>query len=62
MPFLWRFCCVVSKLFIVTFFPPKFITIEIEKDNGEVVEEVVCLEDGDALVEAILRSTGKVIK
>jgi len=61
-PFLWRVCCVVGKLFIVIFFPPKFVTIEIEKDNGEIVNEVIDLNDGEALVEALLRSTGKPLK
>ena len=50
------------KIFIVKFFPPKFITIEIKKDNGEIVNEIVDFEDDEALVEALLRSTGKVIQ
>lgn len=61
-PFLWRIGFLVGKIFIVKFFPPKFITIEIKKDNGEIVNEIVDFEDDEALVEALLRSTGKVIQ
>lgn len=61
-PFLWRICFLVGKLFIVTFFPPKFITIEIKKANGDIASETISLEDDEALVDALLRSTGKVIK
>ena len=61
-PFLWRICFLVGKLFVVNFLPPKFITIEIKKANGEVVSEKVSLENEEALVDALLRSTGNIIK
>jgi hypothetical protein len=62
VPFLWRICFLAGKLFIVKFFPPKFIIIEIKKANGDVVNETISLEDDEALVDALLRSTGKAIK
>jgi len=61
-PFLWSICFSLGKLFVVNFLPPKFITIEIKKANGEVVNEKVSLENDEALVEALLRSTGKIIR
>lgn len=61
-PFIWRVCFSFGKLIITKFFPPKFITIEIELPNGTKKEKKVNIDDNEALVEALLLSTGKRIR
>lgn len=58
-PFFYRLCFFLGKLFIVNFFPPKHITLEIKMLDGKTVRTKVSLEDNDALVRALLNSTGR---
>ncbi|NQY07765.1 MAG: hypothetical protein HRT68_16600 [Flavobacteriaceae bacterium] len=59
IPFFWRVCFSLGKLFIVKFFPPKYLTIEIENLNGEIKKKRVNINDNKALIEALLLSTGE---
>lgn len=59
MPFFYRLCFLLGKLFIIKFFPPKFLTIEVEHIDGSIELKKVRIADNEALVDAILHSTGR---
>jgi len=62
LPFFWRACYLFGRLFVTYVFPPKTITIEVKKTNGQTVKEKVIIADNEALVNALLQSTGKRIQ
>jgi hypothetical protein len=59
LPFFYRVCFQLGKLFVVKFFPPKYITLEIKRLDGTTEKTNIALEDNDALVKALLASTGR---
>lgn len=59
MPFFYRACFLVGKLFILKFFPPKYLTIEVKHLDGSVELTKVKISDNEALVNALLHSTGR---
>ena len=58
-PFFWRACYTLGKLFIIKFFPPTTITLEIQKSDGEIELRKVDLSDYKELTKDLLLSTGK---
>ena len=58
-PFFCRVCFSLGQLFIVKFFPPKFLTIEVKYLDGKIENRKVNIHDNKALTEALLMSTGK---
>lgn len=62
LPFFWRVCYLVGQLFITYLFPPKTITIEVKRANGQIVKQKINIADNEALVDALLHSTGKVVR
>jgi hypothetical protein len=61
-PFFWRICLLLGKAIIIYGFPPKVITLEIKKANGKISKIKINTEDDDALIEAILNCTGRIVK
>lgn len=62
IPFFWRIGILLGKAIIIYGFTVKNITLEIEKSNGKVEKVKINVEDDDALIEAILNCSGKIIK
>ncbi|WP_434927986.1 hypothetical protein [Shewanella sp. HL-SH2] len=59
MPFFYRVCFLLGKIFILKFFPPKYLTIEVKRLDGSVELTKVKISDNEALVDALLHSTGR---
>ena len=62
IPFFWRICIVLGKAIIIYGFPAKTITLEIQKADGQIKKIKVNTEDDDALIEAILNCSGRIVK
>lgn len=61
MPFFYRACYTLGKLIIVKFFPPKYVNIEIKKNNGTIELVKIKITDDKALTKALLQATGRKI-
>ncbi|MBM7073959.1 hypothetical protein JQC92_18285 [Shewanella sp. 202IG2-18] len=62
LPFVCRIGYAIGKLFIIKFIPLKRITIEIKRTDGTIEIVKVNASDNKALVNALLHSTGRVLK
>jgi hypothetical protein len=61
LPFFFRVCILVGRLFSIYVFPPKSISIEIKRSDGRLIKKKINIADDEALVKAVLRSTGRVL-
>lgn len=59
MPFFYRVCFLIGKLFVLKFFPPKYLTVEVKRLDGSIELTKVKISDNEALVDALLHSTGR---
>ncbi len=59
MPFFYRVCFLLGKFITLHFFPPKYLTVQIVKSEGDVQLTKVKIDDNKALVEALLQATEK---
>jgi len=59
MPFFYRTCILLGKIIALKFFPPKFLTVEVRRLDGTIEVVKVKIADNEALVDALLHSTGR---
>lgn len=59
MPFFYRVCFLIGKILILKFFPPKYLTIEVKRLDGSIELTKVNISDNEALVNALIHSTGR---
>ena len=61
VPFFIKTCLIIGKFLALYLFPPKYLTVEVTRVDGTVEVTKVKIDDNKALVEALLKSTGRVI-
>jgi len=62
LPFIWHIFSSLGKLFIIHVFPPKFIKIEVQDEQGERHIREVEIANNKELIDALSQATGKIIQ
>ncbi|WP_394493553.1 hypothetical protein [Shewanella sp. ENK2] len=58
LPFFYRVCYTIGKIVMVKYFPPKYVNIEVVENNETTISKVN-IDDNKALIDALLKSTGR---
>jgi hypothetical protein len=62
LPFVWHVFSALGKLFIINFFPPKYINIEIQDEQGKKHIRKVVIANNQELIDALSQATGRIIQ
>ena len=61
LPFIFRLFYVLGQLFVIKFFPPKYITLELKKASGEKVVQKIPADDAKKLIKFVNNKRARVL-